>query len=126
MLSTFGHGAHLPRETCRELVSDARCMVASVPGHPDELMGYAIVEPGGAVVWCHTRRVLWRAKDRETGLVLPATATAGGLCTALLAALGVDLHESTPCRYWSPMAAAIARRGRCRIYYEPRIERTAA
>lgn len=133
VLSTWERGSGKSRDLLAGMLPELSCVVAAVPGEPDDLMGWAAVERGGAVVWCHVRRVFWRMTAVEPGglRVLAPNDSCGGLATAMLAELGVNLHAPTACRYWSPMAARIAqagmaRPGGVRIYHDPRKERAVA
>jgi hypothetical protein len=85
---------------------DVACVVASVPGDADSLLGWACVDrEQGAVVWAYTRELYGRVRGR-------------GLATSLLLALDIDVSEPTPLLYWSPAADAIAARG-YPIYHRP-------
>jgi hypothetical protein len=82
------------------------CLVASVPGDPDSLLGWACVDRDqGAVVWAYTRELYGRCRGR-------------GLATNLLLDLGVDVSLPTPLLFWSPSAEAIAARGYA-IFHQP-------
>ena len=109
VLSAWVEGARRPREDLRYLLRrpDVRCLVASIEGYPDDLLGWVAVQytSAPAVIWSYTR------------------ATPGvrrrGLMTSLLARLGVDISMPTPCLNWSRDAAAIAAKPEYRPFYAP-------
>lgn len=79
--------------------------VAHLPGKPDDLIGWAVVNRG-RVVWAYTRRLFGKLRRR-------------GLMTSLLFEMGIDPSKPTPCLFWSPDAAVIAVRG-YRFIFSPR------
>lgn len=82
------------------------CLVASVAGDADSLLGWACVDRQlGAVVWCYVRDLYGQVRRR-------------GLATNLLLDCGVDVSQPTRLLFWSDAAEAIAQRG-YRIYHEP-------
>lgn len=106
--SSWCHGAKQPWSSlsARLASPEVACVVASVPGDADSLLGWACVDRAeGAVVWAYTRELYGKVRRR-------------GLATSLLLALGVDVSEPTPLLFWSPCAEAIAARG-YPIFHQP-------
>lgn len=89
----------------------SRIVVAHAAEDPDALLGWAAADPAGALVWAYVKDLY----GKEGG----PTARRRGIAGALVRALGIDTSKPTPCRYWSPAAAAIALAGRHRLVYAP-------
>lgn len=111
--ASWCRGARQPWPVLADLLRrpDTTCAVAHLPGDPDSLLGWAAVHQG-AIVWAYTRSLDGELRRK-------------GLATALLARLVVlplgapAFGEPIRCLNWSPHAAAIARAGHWKIYYDP-------
>ena len=106
--SSWCKGAREPWETLAAYLRrpSTRCLVAHHPASSDDLLGWAAVDTYGSVIFAYTRNLYGKLRCR-------------GLATSLLERLDVDLSQPTPLLFWTPSAAAIARKGDYRIYFNP-------
>lgn len=95
-------------EVADALSAGGKVAVWYASSDPWTVVGFALRAADGEVVWAWTRPANRGHKGKPGS---------GGVMTALLQAIGVDLDQPIRARYRSPAGEGIARRGRLKIVW---------